>query len=230
MLEVEPLVAAAILPAGRAARAAVFDEEVARVGVHVGDAPGKPRRAADGHDRRCPAAWHPSHIRPRPSCSAISYQMAGRRFTLQVRIGGQQRVARGAPFRAHGPGVAAGQAGQVGQQLERVVREPLGDADLAKRLEVDAVQIGMEQLAEPLVVDAQLDQLRAAAARFPARRSTGRRSSADCRSAAPSSGSQGRGLKAGDPHRQRAAGVQQTVVHALAIQLELREAWCRAGS
>ena len=43
MLEVEPLVAAAILPAGRAARPAIFDEEVARVGVHVRDAPGQPR-------------------------------------------------------------------------------------------------------------------------------------------------------------------------------------------
>ena len=52
MLEVEPLVAAAILPAGRAAGPAIFDEVVARVGVHVGDAPGQPRRAADGHDRR----------------------------------------------------------------------------------------------------------------------------------------------------------------------------------
>ncbi len=67
-------------------------------------------------------------------------------------------MAGGAADRAHGPGVAAGQPGQVGQQLERIVREPFGDANLTERLEVDAVQIRVEQLAEPLVVDAELDQ------------------------------------------------------------------------
>src|SRR5262249_51043882 len=50
LLEIEPTVAAAILPTGRATRATVFDEEVAGVGVHVRDAPGKPLRAAHGHD------------------------------------------------------------------------------------------------------------------------------------------------------------------------------------
>ncbi len=68
-------------------------------------------------------------------------------------------MAGGAARGAHGPGVAAGEPRQVGEQLERIVGEPLGDADFAERLEVDAVQIGMKQLAEPLIVDAELNQL-----------------------------------------------------------------------
>ena len=78
---------------------------------------------------------------------------------FQMRIGRQQRVAGRAARRAHGPGVAAGQPRQIGQQLQRFVRQPLGDADLAERLEIDAVQIRMKQFAQPLVVDAQLNQL-----------------------------------------------------------------------
>ena len=41
-LKIEPAVAAAILPAGRAAGPAIFDEKIARVGVHVRDAPRQP--------------------------------------------------------------------------------------------------------------------------------------------------------------------------------------------
>ena len=141
---------------------------------------------------------------------------------FQVRIGGQQRVAGGAPRGAHGPGVAAGQARQIGEQFERIVREPLGDANLAERLEVDAVQIGMKQLAEPLVVDAELNQLQQQPLVFLlADREAGE---------AQQVADQEHGirvprprLKTGDPHRQRPAGVQQAVVHALAIEFELRE-------
>ena len=158
MLEVEPLLAAAILPAGRAAGAAIFDEEIAGVGVHVGDAPAKPRRAADRHDRR--AGQRRAH-RVLALAPVEHDFVPDRRQAIhfQMRVGGQQRVAGRTARRAHRPGVAAGQPRQVGEQFQRIVGEPLGDADFAERLEVDAVQIRMKQLAEPLVVDAQLNQL-----------------------------------------------------------------------
>src|SRR5262249_6889290 len=50
-LEIEPTIVAPVLPACRSAWPAIFNEEVARVGVHVGHTPGKMIRATHGHDR-----------------------------------------------------------------------------------------------------------------------------------------------------------------------------------
>src|SRR5690349_11680455 len=91
-LEIEPAVAAAILPTGRAARAAVFDEEVAGISVHVRDAPGESVRASDSHDRA--AGERRSHrvvASPPPECDFIP----DRRQTIyfEMRIGGEHRVA-----------------------------------------------------------------------------------------------------------------------------------------
>ena len=158
MLKVEPALAAAILPAGRAAGPAIFDEEIAGVGVHVRHAPRQPVRAADRHDR---AAGQRGAHRVLAVAPVERDLVPDRRQPVhfQVRIGRQQRVAGGAARGAHGPGVAAGQPRQIGQQLQRFVGEPLGDVDLAERLEIDAVEVRMEQLAQPLVVDAELNQL-----------------------------------------------------------------------
>src|SRR6187401_3157856 len=50
-LVVEPAVAPSILPTGRTARAAVFNEKIAGIGVHIGHAPREPARASHRHDR-----------------------------------------------------------------------------------------------------------------------------------------------------------------------------------
>ena len=142
-LEIEPTVAPPILPTGRAAGPAIFDEKIARVGVHVRDAPGEPSRAADRHDR---AAGQRGAHRVFAIAPAERDLVPNRRQAVhfEMRIGGQQRVTRRTARRTHGPGVAARQARQVGEQFQRFVRHPLGDSNLAQRLEVDAVQIRSE--------------------------------------------------------------------------------------
>ena len=219
MLKIEPAIAAAILPAGRAARPAIFDEKIARVGVHVRDAPRQAVRAADGHDR---AAGQRGAHRVFAVAPAERDLVPDRRQAIdfQMRIGRQHRVAGRAPRRAHGPGVAAGQPRQVGQQLQRFVRQPLGDANFAERLEIDAVQIRIEQLAQPLVVDAQLNQFQQQPFVFLlADREAGEAeqlADEQHRRRLPRPRA-----KTGDPHRQRAAGIDQAVVHALAVPIEL---------
>ena len=91
MLPIEPLIAAAILPASRAAGPAIFDEEIARVGVHVGDAPREPRRAADRHDR---ATGQRGAHRVLAVAPVERDFVPNRRQSIhfQMRIGGQQRV------------------------------------------------------------------------------------------------------------------------------------------
>ena len=78
---------------------------------------------------------------------------------FQMRIGSQQRVPGRAARRADRPGVAPRQSRQIGEQFQRFVREPFRDANFAQRFEIDAVEVRIEQLAEPLIVDAQLNQL-----------------------------------------------------------------------
>ena len=148
---------------------------------------------------------------------------------FQMRVGGQQRVAgraaRGLTAQAllpasRGKSASSSSASSESRLAMRISRS--GSKSMPSK-------IRMEQLAEPLVVDAELDQLHQQPLVFLlADREAGEAQQvADqqhrLRVPRPR-------LKAGDPHRQRPAGVVQAVVHALAIEFELRERRCRGGS
>ena len=139
-----------------------------------------------------------------------------------MRIGGQQRMAAGAAARRDGPGVAAGQPRQIGDQLQCLVGQLAGDFHAAKQLEIGVVQQRREQFSQQRIVGAGLNQLE----QQPLVLLLADRQTAVVQQIAD----QQHGLlipragpKAGGPHRQRAARLFHAVVDAFAIKSQLGE-------
>ena len=133
---------------------------VAGVPLQIRDAPGQPLGAGDGKQRATGqrGAQHIMLVRG-PHRSTASYQMAGRRLTSKCGSVASRAPPAGAAPRAHGPGVAAGQPRQIGDQLQGLVRQLAADLQLAQQIEIGVVQQRLEQLAHFVVGDAGLDQL-----------------------------------------------------------------------
>ena len=155
--KVQPCVFASILPSCTAAGTTIFDEEIDRVSLHVRHAPGQLFRSRHGKQRaaRQRGAHHiaiaPAQNRFVPNCRQA--------IDLQVGIGRQQGVARSTPLRTHRPRVAAGQARQIRDQVQRAVGQLIRHVDVAQELEIGVVQSRCKQLSQRRFIRACMNQL-----------------------------------------------------------------------
>ena len=175
-----------------------------------------------------PGSVAPIAYSPSPQLSAISYQIAGRRLTS--RCGSEASSAWPVALRA---GLTAQALLPASRGKSASSSSVSSDSRLAMRISRSGSKsmpsrYGLKQLAQPLVVDAELNQLQQQPLVFL----LDDREPGEAQQLADEQ--HGRRLprpraKAGDPHRQRAAGVDQAVVHALAVPIELLARVLRAG-
>ncbi len=213
-LKIQPLLPAAVLPAGRTARSTVFDKIVAGIPLHVRHSPGHP--VGPRHPKEGTTGQGGAHdVTVFPAQHGLVPD--GRQTVdLQVWIGCQQSRSGCTSARRDGPGVAASQTRQVGNQLQGLVRQLVRNFDLPQQLEIDPVQSRREQFPQSLVVGDQLDQLQ----QQPLALLLPHRQAAEAEQVAEQQDGLLRPrfrLEPRGPHRQAAARVFHAVVDSLTV-------------